>query len=216
MKTLIICNGRLKKYKKMRTILSSFDRIIAVDGGVRHARKMGIKPDLVIGDFDSVSGNDRLYITKHKINMIKFPSVKDKTDSELAVDYCIENGFRDVTIVGYSGSRLDHSLANLTMFSGKASQLNISLLDHRNTAFFIRGDFSYNSTEKLFVSIIPMTEKIIVEQTKGLHFPVVQRIVPFGSTLCVSNYPSENAFSVKISSGTALIVLAQEKQNESK
>ena len=217
MNTLIICNGRMKKHNKMYKLLKGYKRIIAVDGGVRHARKMGLKPDIVIGDFDSISEKDRNYVKKEKISLIKFPSIKDKTDSELALDYCIANGIKEITIVAYSGNRLDHTLANITMFSTKSDKLNIRLVDLYNDSYIVNGDFTYESedlTADHFVSIIPMSADISIENSRGLHYPVNGKKVEFGSTLCVSNYTSDRCFSLTVSAGNALIVIAKEKKND--
>lgn len=210
MKALVICNGRMKHYKKTRRMLDHYDHVVAVDGGIRHARKLDIKTDAVIGDFDSVSEDDLSYIKKNRIYMIKFPTKKDKTDSELALDYCLENGYDEVTIVAYGGSRLDHSMANLTMFSRKSESMKISLIDHRNRSFFVRGLFDYCPVEPVYVSVVPMTPLIHIKKTSGLFYGLHDQDVQFGSTLCVSNYPVDTSIAVDISSGTALVIIAKE------
>ncbi len=213
MKALVICNGKLKKPNTLKKQLESYQEIIAVDGGIRHARALALVPDVVIGDFDSVSDEDLVFIKTEKIKMIKYPSVKDASDTELALDYCLEKGYDEVTIIAFSGSRLDHTMANLTMFSIKSSKLRIVLLDHMNKAFFIHGDYANHAPEHSYISIIPMTPTIVIRSTSGLHYPVTDKEIPFGSTLCISNYPLQGDFGISLSSGTAMLILAQEKNN---
>ena len=90
----------------LRAVPGDGDFIIAADGGMRYLDGLGIKPDLIIGDFDSsdepVTGD-----------VIKLPVEKDDTDSVFAVRYCLEHGFREIHIYGGTGGRLDHTIANI-------------------------------------------------------------------------------------------------------
>ncbi|UCG62150.1 MAG: hypothetical protein JSV52_02370 [Candidatus Zixiibacteriota bacterium] len=85
---------------------------IAVDGGYAFFKKAGIIPDLVIGDMDSVFS---LQDMPSKTSVLTFPARKDKTDSQLAVEYCIEQGVRTIDLVMPSVNQPDHYMANLLL-----------------------------------------------------------------------------------------------------
>lgn len=80
---------------------------IAADGGYAVLQAAGIKPDLVLGDFDSLG-----YVPRHP-NLIRTPAEKDDTDTMLAIKQGLELGFRRFVLYGCLGGRLDHSLANI-------------------------------------------------------------------------------------------------------
>ncbi len=94
----------------LRAIPEDGDFVIAADGGTRYLDSLGIKPDLIIGDFDSSSEPDSGEI-------IKLPVEKDDTDSVFAVRYCLEHGFNEIHIYGGTGGRLDHTIANIQTLS---------------------------------------------------------------------------------------------------
>ncbi|MCD7888879.1 MAG: thiamine diphosphokinase [Oscillospiraceae bacterium] len=94
----------------LRAVPEGGDFVIAADGGMRYLDSLGIKPDLIIGDFDSsdepVTGD-----------VIKLPVEKDDTDSVFAVRYCLEHGFGEIHIYGGTGGRIDHTIANIQTLS---------------------------------------------------------------------------------------------------
>ncbi len=85
---------------------------VAADGGVRFFKKNNLKPDILIGDFDSAPKLSVEYLKE--IEVIRYPSRKDKTDSQLALELAMERGAKDIEICGaVSDSEIDHSLANI-------------------------------------------------------------------------------------------------------
>ena len=86
-------------------LTQKFDYIVAVDGGYRHLQDIGVEPDLVIGDFDSLG-----YVPDHS-NLIQFPERKNKSDIELALDTVFDEHYDDILIYGCLGGRLDFTFA---------------------------------------------------------------------------------------------------------
>lgn len=99
------------------------DLVIAADGGYRYLSKLGIAPDLLAGDFDSLG-----YVPGG-IPVLRFPREKDDTDMGISLRYGRENGYRRFRLYGGSGSRPDHFLANLQMLAAAARDgLDIALV----------------------------------------------------------------------------------------
>lgn len=86
---------------------SPADFVIAADGGYKAARTLGIHPDLVVGDFDSLG-----YVPEAE-DIVRHPVRKDDTDTLLAIRLGLERGYRNFVIIGAIGGRLDHTFANL-------------------------------------------------------------------------------------------------------
>src|SRR3989344_5006036 len=83
------------------------DFLIGVDGGTKHITRLRLKPDIIIGDLDSLPRPPK------GVPIIKYPRDKDQTDSELALNYALKAGFKEIIFVGFMGERLDHMISNL-------------------------------------------------------------------------------------------------------
>ena len=111
------------------------DLVIAADGGIRHLTRMGITPDLFVGDFDSVSS------AGNSPTVLRHPCEKDDTDMALALREGEERGYRDFRLYGaLGGSRFDHSIANLQLLLGAAARgLFITLISENGDTRVLRG-----------------------------------------------------------------------------
>ena len=109
MRCVIIGAAPVKNYKKIRSFLRPDDFVIACDGGLNHIKKLKVRPNLIVGDFDSHKN------PHSKIETIALPCEKDDTDSVFALKTAISRGFKDFLFVGMIGARLDHGLGNLYM-----------------------------------------------------------------------------------------------------
>ena len=112
-KCVIISAGEIHDYQKLTKILNKKDYnnafFIVCDGGLAHAGELGIKPDIIVGDFDS-------YENPHlDVETIVLPCIKDDTDTVFAVKEAVKRGFLDFLLVGVIGARLDHSLCNVSL-----------------------------------------------------------------------------------------------------
>ena len=112
MKVLILTNGEYGDYSFCKNI-ETFDKIICADNGIKHARYLQVSPDYILGDFDSGSVEDLEYFRKQGLHIEQVPTIKDETDTELAIDKAISLGATSICIYGGLGSRIDHSLGNI-------------------------------------------------------------------------------------------------------
>ena len=113
MNALVIANGDIKNYDILKSVIKDVDFILCVDGGVDHILKINHKPHMVFGDLDSISEEGLSFIKKENIAIERFPSIKDSTDTELGIDYLVSQGYKEITLMGVTGSRQDHTLANI-------------------------------------------------------------------------------------------------------
>ncbi len=132
MRAVIFANGQLNGPAK----LQPEDLIIAADGGAQHCLKLGIRPQVVIGDFDSVSPDELETLRGQGAEIIAFPARKDYTDLELALLEAQKRGAKQILLLAALGARWDQSLANILLpaaFPG----LRISLVDGPQEISFI-------------------------------------------------------------------------------
>ena len=111
---VIIAAGEIKDYARARDYLRSDDFFIFCDGGLAHAAGLCIKPDLIVGDFDSCDSGE-LSKYEGQCEIIKLPHEKDDTDTMYAARLAVERGFDDFLILGAMGGRFDHALANVSV-----------------------------------------------------------------------------------------------------
>ncbi|MCD7822821.1 MAG: thiamine diphosphokinase [Oscillospiraceae bacterium] len=184
----------------MRAVPEPGDFVIAADGGMRYLNTLGIKPDLVIGDFDSSEEPDRGEI-------IKLPVEKDDTDSVFAVRYCLEHGFGEIHIYGGTGGRFDHTIANIQILSYIAEHGSCGYLYSPEMVMtVIRGELSIKPTGIFSVFSLGGTSHG-VSITGGfyeMHDGEISSSFPIG----VSNHSVGKPITVSAGDGTLLVMWA--------
>jgi len=110
---IILSNGEYGESEIYREYIKKADKIICADGGANQAYKMGIIPDYIIGDMDSIKAEIKEYFLQNQVTFKKFPRRKDFTDTQLALSLAEDIGAREIIFLGTMGKRLDHALSNL-------------------------------------------------------------------------------------------------------
>ncbi|MGB4503626.1 MAG: thiamine diphosphokinase [Syntrophaceticus sp.] len=113
MKILIMTNGEYGRLEWYAEHKGEFEQVICVDGGAGWARKLGITPNWVVGDLDSINDDDRRYMEQSGVQFSCHPSQKDTTDTQISLQLADQLGADEVTIWGGTGPRIDHTLSNL-------------------------------------------------------------------------------------------------------
>ena len=111
---VIVAAGEIHNYGSAISFLRKGDYFIFCDGGLSHAESLGIKPNLIVGDFDSCD-SDVLSKYEEQCEIIKLPREKDDTDTLYAVKLAVERGYSDFLLLGAMGGRFDHALGNISI-----------------------------------------------------------------------------------------------------
>ncbi|MBS3647749.1 thiamine diphosphokinase [Pseudaminobacter sp. 19-2017] len=180
-------------------------RVIAADGGMRHAQALGIVPELWVGDFDSVP--DDLPESLLSVPRQSFARDKDKTDGELAVEVALTNGATSLLMVGaFGGGRSDHEFLHLSMALRLATQgipvMLTSGLQEGVPLLPGRAEFDY--PEDTLFSIIAFSE-LSGLSVAGAKWPLDRVEVEFGSSLTLSN-ETRGRLSISLGSGRAMLI----------
>lgn len=160
------------------------DLVIAADGGFLYLKNIGLKPDIVLGDFDSLG-----YVPEFDGKIIKHPVMKDDTDTMLAVKTGLEMGFERFVLYGCAGRRLDHTLANLQALSYIANNSGIGFIcggDFTATAIK-NGTLRFKSVPEGTVSVFSLGEKAENVNIKGLLYELENAEVTSDFPIGVSN-----------------------------
>ena len=215
MSTLIITGGRaeagfFREYFKNRT----FCHIIAVDGGLLFAEALGLVPDYIVGDFDTLpEGRLAAYEGREGVTIRHFCPEKDDTDTQIAVELALELEKEEVIMIGAAGTRLDHSIANLFLLE-KFERAGISAycLDGKNRVRVLQKGISLQKVVQYgdFVSFLALTDTVEGITLKGFKYPLLNRTLHQDDSLCVSNEIVEETAEISFQKGLLLMIEAKD------
>lgn len=212
MRTVIFANGQVHNLHTAWNFCQPVDFLIAADGGWHHLQTLQIKPDVLIGDFDSITPQELKAIQAQGIKAIQHPQRKDETDLELALRYALQNGSSQIIILGGLGARWDQTIANVLLMTHKEFQgIPISLVDSNQIIFTLsapsRTDAQIEGQAGDTVSLIPLLGDVNGISTRGLEYPLNNETLIYGSTRGISNVLLQSPATVTIQSGVLMIVI---------
>lgn len=197
MKAAIILNGEALS----RDVTEDF--VVCADGGYSlfHERYPGKRVNALIGDLDSLKEIPK------DVFVIKYPPEKNCTDGELALDYVLEKGYKEITFYAAGGGRNDHFLGNLALLS-KAYEQGANTLIKENgydILFAGTGHSTFPVRPGDTVSVIPYGGAVTVASSGGLAYPLNNLHITPSSTRGISNIAEKSAASLEIAKGRALV-----------
>ena len=199
MRAVVIGNGTIKDYQYISTRLRPGDHIICADGGMRHAKALGVVPDVVIGDFDSGTEPDHSVV-----KVVKYPTDKSYTDGELAMIYARDNGYDEIMLIGMTGDRLDHTLANIFIMS---QYKDAYLIDDHNEIYIVNDEFVINGKKGKTFSFLPITGDLYGITLKGFRWELENENQKFGISRSISNIITSDHAVMTVKRGIAIAVI---------
>lgn len=205
---IIIANGDLENPGFYKALLQPDDYIICANGGSRHARTLGLTPDLLIGDLDSVDHSILPGSGDIKPEVIKYPAEKDRSDLELAIEQAILLKPREIIMIGaLGGDRVDHTLFNLRLLHlPLAHQIPARIVDHRQELILLQDELEFEGQPGDSLSLFPQSADVKGVTTEGLKYPLKNKTLLFASSLGLSNELTGNRARVSISRGILLVI----------
>jgi thiamine pyrophosphokinase len=201
---VIVANGALDANARLRGLWQGAGLRLAADGGARHAREqLGLAPQVVIGDLDSLDQETRVWLEQQGAEFIRFPRAKNETDLELALSLALERGAEDVTLLGAFGGRVDQFLANVLLLT-HATGVTIA-----DTAGEVSAGTRHATIEGTIgdtVSLIPIDERVEGIITSDLEYPLREEDLLRGSTRGISNRLTATRAEVRWEKGLLLVV----------
>lgn len=200
----ILLGGDLSVTPRLQTQIAG-SRMIAADAGIRHARALGVVPELWVGDFDSVPGDlgtDYLGVSRKA-----FPAEKDSTDGELAVAEALALGATQLILAGaFGGPRADHAFLHLTLALRLAEAGRDVLLTSGSQEGLplLPGTSSFDYADGTLFSVLGFSDLSDLT-VHGAKWPLAARNVAFGSSLTISN-EVRGDLSVSLGAGRALLI----------
>lgn len=196
-----------------RPLLQGASYRIAADGGLRVFFRLGILPDLWVGDGDSVDSAEWEWAQLHHVPFQKFPCDKDATDTQLALDIALARGAKTIYILAGIGSRLDHTWGNLYLleYADKKGARCVAI-NPSHEIELLTPEFPVVLAKRPqeFVSLLPITEAVGGVTMCGFRWNLTSAVLQRGSTLSISNYIVEAKATITIQTGMALVMRVRE------
>lgn len=193
-----------------------FDRIIAADRGLEFCHVHGIVPQAIVGDFDSMpSGLLEEYINRPEVTVRRLRPQKDDSDTQSAFHMAMEMGAKEIGILGGTGSRLDHVLANLELLAyGVSVGVHSYMVDACNYIWAsqrpvrLRRDAQWGD----YVSLFALGEPVEGLTLEGFAYPLNHYCLTSRDCgLTVSNEIVEDEAVITFSKGCLLLIMSREQ-----
>ncbi len=211
MNSLVITGGQIDlPFAKKELEKQVWDMVISADSGLEFCREAQIVPDLILGDFDSVKTETLDGFQQNYPERIhRFPAMKDETDTELALLHAISAGATRITILGGTGTRLDHVLGNLQLLKLALDKgVDCVLLDSHNRIRLVADGLLLRKAEEFgdYVSLIPFTPQVCGLTLTGFAYEVRDFTLQAGQARGVSNQICEEVAQICLTEGLLLVI----------
>ena len=219
--SIIIGGGSLNK-DFAGGFIKGFDEsslcIIACDKGYEACLALGLAPDIVVGDFDSISEEVKSALDKESARVIKLNPVKDDTDIEAALNLAIEATAEgdSIYILGGTGGRIDHLLGNISLLGfGCKKERRVKIVDECNSIQMIASgeklELAKNTQFGKYISVFPYGGTCTGVTLNGFKYPLTDATVEGFNTLTVSNELVESEGFISLENG--YLIICESKDN---
>jgi len=206
-RALIFYNGNLSDFKKAKQYIIPTDFLICADGSAKQLVKLGIKPHIIIGDFDSLPKSDKKHFEKENIPFVTYKTEKDETDSELALQYAIKKGYKKILLFGILGTRIDHILTNIFALEYLLhTNAEVTIIEGKQEIRLIKSSIKLVGKKGDLVSLLPFKGDAKSVTTKNLYYPLKHEDLLFGYSRGISNVFTKDTAEISIQDGSLIVI----------
>ena len=203
---LILAGGRTPTTHVQRA-LPPAAMCIAADSGIDHARALGRVPDIVVGDFDSVSEEGLAWAEANGAVVERYPTAKAETDLEIALARALDADASRIVVAAIGGGRFDHLLANFMLLANdRFASVEVDALVDTALVSVIHDQRTLRGEIDELISLLPMNGGVEGVTTSGLGYPLDDEPLVSGTSRGVSNYFSAEVGTVAVRAGTLLAI----------
>lgn len=213
---VIVSGGDLQPEFVLPILKKPNEYIIAVDKGINFLYENQIKPNYIVGDFDSADDSIRTYFrTETNIPVRELNPIKDESDTETAIRMAIRLGANEIIILGATGGRLDHFWANVQSLKiPLKAGVKTYIMDAQNCIFLMEpGKYTLKKSESFgkYISFFPLGEDVYGLTLEGFAYPTYGMHLTSDKSLCVSNEFDEEEVSITFRTGTLLVMETRDR-----
>lgn len=214
---LIFGNGAYPSRMFSAALKDEADLIIAADGAMNTLRQLGVRPDVLVGDMDSIDAELLEQLEQENVEILKFAKEKDQTDIEIAIDEAVSRGADTILLTGVSGNRIDHGLANLMLLERiRKAGARGEIREEQDRLFLVEGNPKKDTYLDLPVgttlSVLPFSDTVEGVTLEGLQYPLRDaRLSHDHAGLGISNQVVSSPVKIHADRGNLLVDIVREK-----
>ncbi len=205
----VVANGEMRDLSFLRDCLASLKpaAVICADGGARHVHALGMAPDIIVGDLDSLDPHIARWCSDRGARILRHDAEKDETDTELALEEALALAPAEICLFGALGRRLDHALANLHLLvRGTDRGVRTRILDPWCEAFVLRETAVLEGEPGQTVSLLPFCGAVTGVTLEGFAYPLRNAVMEPGKPYGVSNVLQRRQGRIHLETGTLLVI----------
>lgn len=211
MKAVIVSGGNPPSKELLMDELKNNSLLICADGGGEALKKYGLIPDILLGDFDSISKDTFNYFTEKKTKIVTYPKEKDFTDTEVALQKALELKAKEICFLGCTGTRLDHTLSNIGLLKKcLENEINAYILDDNNKIFLKNKTCVIYKNSYKYFSLLSYGSDVITLTIKGAKYDLDKYKLNLGEPITVSNEFLEDKVSIEFPKGLLLLIYSKD------
>lgn len=221
-KVLLITGGKVNMdFAEEYTASKEYDTVVCADSGLNTAYRLGMPVHYFMGDFDSVSPEileayrDGKVAGSEHCEWVRYPKEKDYVDTQLVLEWILEKGAEEITLLGATGGRLDHFLANVNILMLALRQkVPAYIVDSRNRIRLIDSTLTIEREELYgkYLSLLPLTSTVTGVTLHGLKYLIEDYTLEVGIARAISNEMDETSekAEIQLCSGVLIVVEAKD------
>jgi thiamine pyrophosphokinase len=185
---VVVANGEFRHTARLRQVIATAEVVIAADGGANWLAAQELRPQVLVGDLDSVRAAVLRDLEAGPCRVERYSPHKDETDTELALCEAVALGATRITLLGALGGRIDHELANILLLTLPAlAGVETVIYDGRSYLWLAREHTTVCGEAGDTLSLIPLAGDVEGICTTGLEYPLRGETLRFGPARGVSN-----------------------------
>lgn len=203
MRCVIISGSPDTNVEEIKSLCTSDDFIVCADSGYSFAKKAGLTPNLIIGDFDSLKEE-----LPQNTEVVKLNTHKDDTDTEHCVMECIRRGYKDFLLLGSIGGRTDHTFANIATlaFLSEYNYNGIARNNGEEIRILKEGSYEMNNKKGLIFSVFPYGCESVNVTYKGAEYMLNNKTLTYNVSRGISNVFVDDNAEITINRGRAILL----------
>ena len=203
MRCVIISGSPDTNVEEIKSVCTSDDFIVCADSGYSFAKKAGLTPNLIIGDFDSLKEE-----LPQNTEVVKLNTHKDDTDTEHCVMECIRRGYKDFLLLGSIGGRTDHTFANIATlaFLSEYNYNGIARNNGEEIRILKEGSYEMNNKKGLIFSVFPYGCESVNVTYKGAEYMLNNKTLTYNVSRGISNVFVDDEAEITINRGRAILL----------
>ncbi|MEQ8155819.1 MAG: thiamine diphosphokinase [Clostridiaceae bacterium] len=211
MKITIVAGGTPPSKELMWDSIKDSKYTIAADRGAEALIINGFRPDYILGDFDSLKGEFLDILSNDHINIVKYDSVKDFTDTEAAFNLALDLGADEIVLLGCTGSRIDHLFPNIGLLKkALLNKVSCRIADDCNVITLTDSPMTIKGSPGQIISFFAYEEKVENFNIYGAKYELFNHtLIPFDG-LTVSNEFLDKDIKITFHRGLVLIFFSRD------